>query len=487
MRKKDELLQKKGELLQKKGDLLQKKDEFLKEHNIVTPGLAIFKEEAHTPKQKLNKHSIPSDVAYRLIRDEMLNDGNARQNLATFCQTYMEPEAEKLMSEFFSVNAIDKSEYPQMAELESRCVNILGKLWGGKGNDAAGTSTVGSSEACMLGGLAMKFRWEEQAKSAGIDVRAGKPNLVISSAYQVCWEKFCVYWDVELRTVPVSAENMTLNMDTVMSYVDDYTIGIVGIMGVTYTGKFDDVEKLDELVEKYNKKAKVKTCIHVDAASGGMIVPFTDPGLKWDFRLKNVHSINTSGHKYGLVYPGVGWILWKEKAYLPKKLTFEVNYLGGAEHTTALNFSRSGSQIIGQYYVFLRYGAEGLKLIHQHTLKVAQYIAKEIKKYGIFDIYNDGSEIPIVCYKLKDPEKQHWTLYELSDRLAMRGWQVPSYNLPENMEDVLVHRMVIRADFSATLADSLLHDFKVAVDYLDAHTKVAAAGKNKIGAQGFTH
>jgi glutamate decarboxylase len=417
----------------------------------------------------------------------MLNDGNARQNLATFCQTYMEPEAERLMSEFFSINAIDKSEYPQMTELETRCVRILGRLWGKKDSGVAGISTVGSSEACMLGGLAMKFRWEEQAEKAGIDTHAKKPNLVISSAYQICWEKFCVYWDIELRTVPINVKHMTLNMDTVMDYVDEYTIGIVGILGVTYTGRFDDIEKLNDLVEHYNKKAKIKTCIHIDAASGGMIVPFTDPNLKWDFRLKNVQSINTSGHKYGLVYPGVGWILWKDKTYLPRKLTFEVSYLGGTESTIALNFSRSGSQIIGQYYIFLRYGMEGLQTIHNHTLKVAQYLAKEIDSYGIFDIYNDASEIPIICYKLKSPERQHWTLYELADRMAMRGWQIPAYTLPADMEDVLVQRMVIRADFSAALADTLLRDFRGAIDYLKRNTHHAMPGKSKSGAQGFTH
>lgn len=463
------------------------KNNDLKESSMVTPNMAIFTDDVQLPKNELNNKSIPSNAAYKLIKDEMLGNGNARQNLATFCQTYMEPEAEKLMGEFFSVNAIDKSEYPQMTELENRCVNIIADLWGKKEKTALGTSTVGSSEACMLGGLAMKFRWEEQAKNADLNIHAKKPNLIISSAYQVCWEKFCVYWDIELRAVPIDKKHMCLNMDTVMDYIDDYTIGIVGILGITYTGKFDDIEKLDELVEEYNKSAKIKIGIHVDAASGGMIVPFTNPDLKWDFRLKNVHSINTSGHKYGLVYPGVGWVIWKDQECLPQKLIFEVNYLGGLEPTMAINFSRSGSQIIGQYYVFLRYGLEGLELIHKHTLDNARYIAKEIEKYGIFEIYNDATNIPIICYKLKEPDNHKWTLYELADRLSMRGWQVPAYTLPDNLNNELVQRMVIRADFSATLVESLLNDFKAAVDYLDKYTLVNTVGKEKSSKQGFTH
>lgn len=459
----------------------------LEEQKSFFPTLPEFGSDEFMPVNKLNKQPIPAMAAYKLIKDELIDEGNSRQNLATFCQTYMEPEATRLMAETLSVNAIDKSEYPQITEVENRCVNIIADLWHAPKTECIGTSTVGSSEACMLGGMAMKFRWRDLAEQAGVDVHAQKPNLVISSGYQVCWEKFCVYWDVEMRKVPLDEQHMSLNMDTVMDYVDDYTIGIVGILGITYTGKFDDIEHLDRLVEVYNKTAKVPVGIHVDGASGGLFVPFVNTKLKWDFRLKNVHSINASGHKYGLVYPGIGWALWRSRKYLPEKLIFNVDYLGGEEATMAINFSRSGSQIIGQYYVFLRYGLDGLKTIQKHTQEVAQHIAKAVESFGIFDIYNDGSNIPIVCYRLKDEAARKWTLYELADRLAMKGWQVPAYTLPEKLNNTLIQRFVVRADLSYALANSLIQDLKMAVDYLETNTKVKSPGKSKKGAQGFTH
>lgn len=460
----------------------------VKEQDISTPNLAVFTEDSTFPKNKLNEKSIPAEVTYRLIKDELIDEGNARQNLATFCQTYMEPEATKLMSECFAINAIDKSEYPKMTEVENYCVNILADLWHAPSEEQVlGTSTVGSSEACMLGGLAMKFKWRNETEKLGIDVKAKRPNLVISSGFQVCWEKFCVYWDIEMREVPLEENKMSLNMETVMSYVDDYTIGIVGILGITYTGKFDDIKALDKLVEKYNKTAKIKIGIHVDGASGAMVAPFINPKLEWDFQLKNVRSISTSGHKYGLVYPGVGWVLWRDQEFLPKELIFYVNYLGGEEPTMAINFSRSGSQIIGQYYIFMRYGFEGIKLVQSHTRDLAVSITKELENMGIFEIYNDGANVPVICYRLKDADKHEWTLYDLADRLAMKGWQVPAYTLPANLQKVAIQRFVIRADFSATMRDALIQDVKMAVDYLEKNFKSDATTKKTSGKQGYTH
>ncbi|MDU7968507.1 MAG: glutamate decarboxylase, partial [Paeniclostridium sordellii] len=351
-----------------------------------------------------------------LIKDELMSEGNAKLNLATFCQTYMEEEATKLMSETLEKNAIDKSEYPQTTEMENRCVDMIANLWNApKDMNYIGTSTVGSSEACMLGGMAMKFRWRNRAEKLGIDVTKKKPNLVVSSGYQVCWEKFCVYWDIEMRTVPMDEEHMSLNIDKVLDYVDDYTIGIAALLGITYTGKFDDIKALDEVVEEYNKTAKISLPIHVDAASGGLFTPFIDPELEWDFRLKNVVSISTSGHKYGLVYPGIGWVVWKDEEYLPKELIFEVSYLGGSMPTMAINFSRSASQVIGQYYNFLRLGFEGYRQIHQRTKEVAMYLSSEIENTGLFKIYNDGENLPIVCYRLRNEDAVEWTLYDLAD------------------------------------------------------------------------
>ncbi|MEG2503762.1 MAG: glutamate decarboxylase, partial [Carnobacterium sp.] len=308
------------------------------------------------PSKTFFEDGIGSAVAYDAIKSYLIDEGNSRQNLATFCQTYMDDEAIKLMSETLDKNAIDKSEYPRTAKVEASCVNMLANLWNAPSENFIGTSTVGSSEACMLGGMAMKFRWRHLAEKKGIDTTKRKPNLVISSGFQVCWEKFCVYWDIEMREVPMDKEHMSINLDKVMDYVDEYTIGVVGIMGITYTGRYDDIKALDNLIEEYNKQTDYKVYIHVDAASGGLYAPFVEPELEWDFRLKNVISINTSGHKYGLVYPGVGWVLWRDKKYLPEELIFKVSYLGGELPTMAINFSHSASQLIGQYYNFVRYG-----------------------------------------------------------------------------------------------------------------------------------
>ena len=453
-----------------------------------TPIFGTVESNEPIPKYKLAKKSIAPQVAYRLIKDDLLDEGNARQNLATFCQTYMDDEAVKLMSETLEKNAIDKSEYPQTTDMENRCVNILADLWHApKELNYMGTSTVGSSEACMLGGMAMKFRWRNRAKALGMDVTSKKPNLVISSGYQVCWEKFCVYWDIEMRLVPMDEQHMSINVDKVLDYVDEYTIGVVGILGITYTGKYDDIKALDKKLEEYNKTAKITVPIHIDGASGAMFAPFIEPDLKWDFQLKNVVSISTSGHKYGLVYPGIGWVLWKDKEYLPQELVFEVSYLGGKMPTMAINFSRSASQILGQYYNFLRYGFEGYRQIHQRTKDVAMYLSSELEKTGLFEIYNNGENLPIVCYKLKDDVKVNWTLYDLADRLLMKGWQVPAYPLPEDLQNVIIQRFVCRADLSRNLADLLMRDLKAAIEDLNNARILSKTQVDNKGVQGFTH
>ncbi|ALG49661.1 glutamate decarboxylase [Clostridium perfringens] len=451
-----------------------------------TPIFGTVESNESIPKYELAKKSIAPQVAYRLIKDDLLDEGNARQNLCTFCQTYMDDEAVKLMAETLEKNAIDKSEYPQTTDLENRCVNILADLWHApKDESFMGTSTVGSSEACMLGGMAMKFRWRNRAKALGMDVTSRKPNLVISSGYQVCWEKFCVYWDIEMRLVPMDEEHMSINVDKVLDYVDDYTIGVVGILGITYTGKYDDIKALDKKLEEYNKTAKLTVPMHIDAASGGMFAPFIEPELEWDFRLKNVVSISTSGHKYGLVYPGIGWVLWRDKEYLPQELVFDVSYLGGKIPTMAINFSRSASQIIGQYYNFLRYGFEGYRQIHQRTKDVAMFLASELEKTGLFQIYNNGENLPIVCYKLRDDINVDWTLYDLADRLLMKGWQVPAYPLPADLQDTIIQRIVCRADLSHNLAELYLRDLKAAIE--DLNNARVLNQKSKTGVQGFTH
>ena len=451
-----------------------------------TPIMGMAESNMEMPKKSLNDEAMAPNLAYRLIKDELLEEGTARLNPATFCQTYMEEEAVELMTECFDKNAIDKSEYQKTAELENRCIDIIADLWNKpKEFNHIGTSTVGSSEACMLGGLAMKFRWRERAKKLGLDLNK-KPNLVVSSGYQICWKKFCVYWDIELRTIPLDNEHMSLNLDKVTEVLDEYTIGVVGLFGLTYTGKCDDIEGLDTLLEEYNKTTENKVYIHIDAASGGFFTPFVNPKMPWDFRLKNVVSISASGHKYGLVYPGIGWVLWKDKSYLPYELVFEVSYLGGMLPTIAINFSRSASHIIGQYYNFLRLGYQGFKKIHLRTKNAALYISNELKDMGLFEIYNNGETLPIVCYKLKDDANVRWSLYDLADRLLMKGWQVPAYPLPNNLNDIIIQRIVCRSDFNKNLAMEFIKDIKMAINDLN-NSRVLGKKEDSTMAYGFTH
>ena len=338
----------------------------------------------------------------------------------------------------------------------------------------------------MLGGIAMKFSWRTRAEGAGINTQAQKPNLVISAGYQVCWEKFAVYFDIELRTVPLDEAHLGLDLSKVMHYVDDYTIGVVGILGQTYTGCYDDIQGLNALLETYNQTAKISVPLHVDAASGGMYTPFVEPERLWDFRLSQVVSINTSGHKYGLVYPGVGWVVWRDEQYLPKELIFDVSYLGGTMPTMAINFSRSASQIIGQYYNFLRFGFEGYRLIHTNTQKVARYLSGVLQETGYFRMYNDGSHLPVVCFALGEDVEVLWSLYDLSDRMQMKGWQIPTYPLPADLSDVIIQRFVCRADLEYSMAEELAEDLKQAIEELNhAHVIRAALPANKVS--GFTH
>ncbi len=425
-------------------------------------------EDEGLPKEKIPSDSISPDLAYRMVEDYLLDEGNARMNLATFCQTYMEKEAVEIMKSTLEKNAIDKSEYPKTAKIEQICISMLANLWStSKDDDYIGTSTVGSSEACMLAGVAMKFRWRDNAIKNGIDMTK-KPNIIMSSGYQVCWEKFCTYFDVELREIPIDEKNMSLNIDAALSNIDEYTIGIVGILGITYTGKYDDIEMLDKALATFNKSRQYPICIHVDGASGAMFAPFVDEKLRWDFSLKHVISISTSGHKYGLVYPGIGWVIWKDKQYLPKELIFDVSYLGGTMPTIAINFSRSASQIIGQYYMFVRYGFDGYKSIHQHSKNIAMYLSSKIESIGQFEIINNGENLPIVCYKLKDGITRTWTLYDLSDRLLMKGWQVPSYPLPIDLSSVIIQRFVCRADLGKDMASQLIQDIEDAITYFES-------------------
>lgn len=478
----------------------------------VTPIFGADEAGVAMPHERINDNPIEPVIAYEMVREYLSIEGNATQNLATFCQTYMEPTAVQLMAETMEKNAIDKDEYPLTADLENRCVSMLAHLWHAPQTSppisshthttpapschvsarphgaTPGTSTVGSSEACMLGGLALLFRWKNRARRAGINIYTSqRPNIVISSGYQVCWEKFCRYWDVELREVPLKRDKLSLDMGNVMNYVDSHTIGIIAILGITYTGAFDEVSRLDALVEAYNADhPALPVGIHVDAASGGLFAPFIEPELVWDFRLPNVWSINSSGHKYGLVYPGIGWVLWRDANALPEELVFKVSYLGGEENTMAINFSRSASSIVGQYYVFLRNGTQGFRVIHKRTLKVARFIAGELADMDAFEVLESATHLPVVCWTLSEETKRAWTLYDLSDRLRMSGWLVPAYPLPNDLNTITVLRIVVRADLSMQLAIKLVSDIRKEVVILTgAH--LVAGSPSPYGGSAFDH
>ena len=409
--------------------------------------------------------SLP-ETAYQLVHDEAMLDGNARLNLATFVGTWMGEKADKLYADAFDKNMIDKDEYPATAEIETRCVAMLAALWHAADPDGTiGTSTIGSSEACMLGGMALKRRWQIARRAEGKPT--DRPNLVLSSAVQVCWEKFCNYFEVEARYVPISWDHKVLDGHDLASYVDENTIGVVAIMGVTYTGMYEPVQRIAEVLDRVQADTGLDVKIHVDGASGAMVAPFLQPDLVWDFRIDRVWSINTSAHKYGLVYPGLGWVVWRESAALPEELIFRVSYLGGDMPTLALNFSRPGAQVLLQYYQFLRLGWEGYRKVQAACQDVALYLSGEIAKMPQFELWNDGSDIPVFAWKMLDGHTTKWDLYHLSDRLRTRGWLVPAYPMPADLEDVTVQRIVVRNGLSHDLARAFVKDLHEQVAWLD--------------------
>ncbi len=422
------------------------------------------------PRYRMPVEGLRADVAYALVSDELIMDGNARQNLATFCTTYLDAEIHPLMDASLDKNMIDKAEYPATAELESRCVHILADLWNApKAGSTIGCSTTGSSEASMLGGLALKWKWRERMRAAGKP--ADRPNLV-TGPVQVCWHKFARYFDVELREIPLERGRLGMTPEEALKRVDENTIGVMPTLGVTFTCQYEPVAEVALALDRLARDGVLDIPMHVDAASGGFVAPFVVPDLVWDFRIPRIRSINSSGHKYGLAPLGVGWVVWRELSDLPQDLIFMVNYLGGDMPTFALNFSRPGGQIVSQYYLFLRLGREGYRRIHQNAYDTAQYIGREIQKLGPFELAFDGDSrkgIPAISWVIKDGSDPGYTLFDLSDRLRMRGWQAAAYSMLPNITDVVVMRLLIRHGFSRDMADLMLDDFRRSIEHLQKH------------------
>jgi glutamate decarboxylase len=421
--------------------------------------------------RKLPRHELPAgelapDVAYQIVHDELMLDGNARLNLATFVSTWMEPQAERLMAECFDKNMIDKDEYPQTADLEMRCVGILSRLWHAPDpHGATGCSTTGSSEAAMLGGLALKRRWQARRKAEGKP--ADRPNLVMGINVQVCWEKFANYWDVEMRLVPMEGDRFHLSAEEAIARCDENTIGVVAILGSTFDGSYEPVAEICAALDDLQERTGLDIPVHVDGASGAFVAPFVDEELEWDFRQPRVASINASGHKYGLVYPGVGWIVWRDAKALPEDLIFWVNYLGDNMPTFALNFSRPGAQIVAQYYNFIRLGFSGYKKVQSYSREVATRLSSRIAELEPFALLTKGDELPVFAFTVRE-DVDNFTVFDVSAALREHGWLVPAYTFPENRTDLAALRVVVKQGFTHDMADMLVADLQRQLPRLQA-------------------
>ncbi|CDS05122.1 Putative Glutamate decarboxylase [Lichtheimia ramosa] len=436
-------------------------------HNTTIYGTRWAAEEI--PRYDMPKEEMPSNVAYRLIKDELALDGNPALNLASFVTTFMEEEAEKLMAENISKNFIDYEEYPQSAELCNRCVNMIARLFNAPmhsaDEEALGCSTVGSSEAIILATLAMKRRWQNARKAKGLSTE--KPNMVLGANCQVAWHKALLYLEIEPREIECTEELLYMDPKKAVDQVDENTIGVCAILGSTYTGHYEDVKTLNELLEEKCSANGWDIGIHVDAASGGFVAPFVVPELEWDFRLKRVVSINASGHKYGLTYPGVGWAIWRSPEYLPKELIFNINYLGSDQASFTLNFSKGAAHIIGQYYILIRLGRAGFEKIMKNLTATADHLAQRLEATGRFEILSQGQGygLPLVAFRLNAPH--HYDEFDVAARLRERGWIVPAYTMAPRLEHQKMMRVVVREDFSRSRCDILIRDILAALKALD--------------------
>ncbi|KAJ5937036.1 hypothetical protein N7466_003486 [Penicillium verhagenii] len=439
----------------------------------------------HMPCEELPYDEMPKETAYRMIKDDLVLDGNpmlksvtsgilsTRHKLWIAKLTLRQPrkfrhnedEAEKLISESSNKNVIDHEEYPKSVEIEQRCLKMLGNLFHAPTQDgkttSIGTACIGSSEAIMLAVLAMKKRWKNQRKAAGKD--ASEPNIIMSTGVQVCWEKAARYFEIDEKLVPCTETRYVIDPAQAVELVDENTIGICAILGTTYTGQYEDVKGInDALVEK-----GLDTPIHVDAASGGFVAPFVNPDLVWDFQLPNVVSINVSGHKYGLVYPGIGWALWRSPEYLPEELIFNINYLGADQLNFTLNFSKPASHIIAQYYQMIRLGRRGYHAIMSNLTHTADYFTEQLKEMG-FTIMSDngGKGLPVVAFRLGSAQHLFFDEFALAHKLRERGWIVPAYTMAADCEKMSMMRVVLREDFTQSRCDSLVRDIQVALKVL---------------------
>jgi glutamate decarboxylase len=414
------------------------------------------------PKYRLAAEGLTPGAAYQLVHDELNLDGNPALNLASFVTSWMEPQADVLAAETLAKNLIDQDEYPQSETILRRVVAIVASLFNAPAHRAAvGTATIGSSEAIMLAMLAHKRSWQLRRRAAGEP--ADRPNLVMGADTHTVWEKFTRYFEVEARVVPLEEDRFTIGAGEVEPLLDENTIGVAGLLGTTFTGQMDDLRSIDELLRRVQAERGWHIPLHVDAASGGFITPFARSQEEWDFRLESVRSINVSNHKFGLVYPGMGTVVFREAADLPEELIFHINYLGGDMPNYSLNFSRPSTSVILQYFAFLRLGRRGYEQIVKGMLENAQTLAARLGAIDGLEPITDGSLFPIVALRASDPEID---LATLSHVLRERGWIVPAYTLPADAEHVTVLRIVVKENFSRDMVELLAHDTRAALHML---------------------
>src|SRR3954454_2480061 len=408
------------------------------------------------PDNQLPEHGMRSIDAMRLIGEELILDGIPNRNLATFVTTWMEPEAQRIIAENLHRNYIDHAEYPQTAVIEQRCIRMLADLYHAPG-EMTGTRTQGSSEAIMLGALSLKWKWRARREAAGKPT--DRPNLVFGGGVHVVWEKFCRYFDVEARIIPLQSHKVTIGPEDVEPHVDENTIGVAAVLGTTFTGHADDIVGIDALLRRLRDERCLEVLMHVDGASGAFVWPFLYPDSAWDFRLETVHSINVSGHKYGLVYPGLGWLVFREPSDLPEDLVFYENYLGKRDATFTLNFSTGSSMVLAQYYNFVRYGYEGYRYIMETMQVNACALAEQIVAGGDFELVGEAGaeQLPLVAFKLS--EERNFDEFDIASQLAAeRGWMLPAYTLPPNAEHVTIMRALVRRSLGHSLASTLADD-----------------------------
>ncbi len=407
------------------------------------------------PKYRLPAQGMSADGAYQLVHDELNLDGNPALNLASFVTSWMEPQADRLASETLAKNLIDQDEYPQTEVVHRRVVSMIGRLFHAPAHQQpTGTATIGSSEAIMLAMLAHKRSWQRRREAAGQPT--DRPNMVMGADVHTCWEKFARYFEVEARVVPMEDGRYTIGAEQVEPLLDERTIAVAGLLGTTFTGQMDDLASIDQLLTRVEAEQGLPIPLHIDAASGGFVIPFSQPDLAWDFRLPSVRSINVSNHKFGLVYPGMGTVVFRDASDLPEELVFHINYLGGDMPNYSLNFSRPSSSVVLQYFAFLRLGREGFESVVASCLENAQALAGKLAAIPGLQLIADGADFPIVALRATDP--QTTDLVHLTHLLRERGWIVPAYTLPPNAEHVTVLRMVIKENFSRDMVDMLAHD-----------------------------